>query len=85
MVWSDDGIGALLRESFDRVAAELSERVREMDEFHWLRCAEPSLALPGRGVVRDLTVRLVRPAEDDAVLSHRRVVSERLRTYRQGC
>lgn len=35
--------------------------------------------------VRDLTVRLVRRAENDAVLSHRRVVSERLRTYRHGC
>ena len=33
MVWSDDGIGASLRESFDRVAAELPERVRQMDEF----------------------------------------------------
>lgn len=33
MVWSDDGIGAALRESFDRVAAELPERVRQMDEF----------------------------------------------------
>ena len=33
MVWSDDGIGASLRESFDRAAAELPERVRQMDEF----------------------------------------------------
>jgi hypothetical protein len=51
----------------------------------WLRRAGPSIGLPGRGVVRDLTVRLVRPAEGDAVLSHRRVVSERLRTYRHEC
>lgn len=33
MVWCDDGIGASLRESFDRAAAELPARVREMDEF----------------------------------------------------
>ena len=34
MVWSDDGIGASVRESFERATAELPERVREMDEFH---------------------------------------------------
>ena len=33
MVWSEDGIGSSLRESFDRAAAELPERVRQMDEF----------------------------------------------------
>ena len=51
----------------------------------WLRRAGPSIGLPGRGVVRDLTVRLVRPAEDDSLLSHRRAASERLRTYRHRC
>ena len=33
MVWPDDRIAASLRESFDRMAAELPERVRQMDEF----------------------------------------------------
>ncbi len=33
MVWSEDGIGSSVRESFDRAAAELPERVRQMDEF----------------------------------------------------
>jgi hypothetical protein len=33
LVWPDDGIAASLRESFDRVAAELPERVRQIDKF----------------------------------------------------
>ena len=33
MVWSDAGVTAPLRESFDRAATELPERVRQMDEL----------------------------------------------------
>src|SRR4029079_885143 len=33
MVWSDAGVTAPLRESFDRAAAELPARLRQMDEL----------------------------------------------------